>query len=207
MNDTPTADAGEDQTVTDTDDSGAEAITLDGTGSSDIDGTVDSYSWSENGAEFVTGATPTVSFAVGTHNVTLTVTDNDGATDTDTVTIIVNEPANEAPVADAGPDQTVTDSDNSGSESVTLDGTGSTDADGTVDSYSWSEDGTEIATGAQPPVNLSVGTHDITLTVTDNDGASDTDSVTIVVNAPQLDAPTADAGPDQTVDRQRRQRF
>ncbi|MDH5550503.1 MAG: Ig-like domain-containing protein, partial [Gemmatimonadota bacterium] len=43
--------------------------------------------------------------------------------------------ANQAPVADAGPDQTVTDADLSGSELVTLDGSGSSDADGTLVSY------------------------------------------------------------------------
>ncbi|MFQ5605654.1 MAG: DNRLRE domain-containing protein, partial [bacterium] len=42
------------------------------------------------------------------------------------------------PVANAGPDQTVTDSDNSGSENVTLDGSGSSDPDGSIASYDWS---------------------------------------------------------------------
>ncbi|MBN2561346.1 MAG: PKD domain-containing protein [Phycisphaerae bacterium] len=87
----PTADAGEDQTVTDNDDSGYETVALDGTGSSDGDGTIVTYVWTEGANQIATGSTASVSFAVGTHTVTLTVTDDLGATDSDTVTIAVNE--------------------------------------------------------------------------------------------------------------------
>ena len=93
--------------------------------------------------------------------------------------IIPNQP----PVANAGANQTVTDTDNSGSETVTLNGSTSSDSDGTITSYVWTEGGSQIATGATPNVTLSVGVHNLTLTVTDNDGATDTDGVTITVNA------------------------
>ena len=91
-NQPPTANAGGNQTVTDTDDGGDEAVTLDGSGSSDPDGTIASWVWTENAAEIATGESPLVTFAVGVHTVTLTVTDNEGATDTDNVVITV-EPA------------------------------------------------------------------------------------------------------------------
>jgi len=81
----------------------------------------------------------------------------------------------------AGPDQTVTDSDDDGSEGVTLDGSGSSDSDGTLISYTWSTGSGQLATGVSPTVTLTVGTHPITLTVTDDEGASDSDIVTIVV--------------------------
>ncbi|MFW6145941.1 MAG: PKD domain-containing protein [Planctomycetota bacterium] len=183
-NQAPVADAGPDQTVTDSDDSGAESVTLDGSGSSDSDGEISSYVWDEDGTQIATGVSPSVSFAVGSHTVTLTVTDDDSATDTDTVMITVNAySGNAAPVADAGPDQTVTDSDESGAESVTLDGSGSSDSDGEISSYVWDEDGTQIATGVSPSVSFAVGTHAVDLTVTDDDSATDTDSVVITVNA------------------------
>jgi hypothetical protein len=89
-----------------------------------------------------------------------------------------------APIVNAGSDQAVTDADNSGSESVTLDGSASTDADGTIVSYVWTLDGTEIATDVAPTVNLPVGTHVITLTVTDDDGLKAYDEVTIMIEAP-----------------------
>ncbi|MFW6154715.1 MAG: PKD domain-containing protein [Planctomycetota bacterium] len=90
---------------------------------------------------------------------------------------------NQPPVADAGTDQTVTDSDDDGSEDVTLDGSSSYDSDGTISSYVWDEGGTQIATGATPTVSFAVGTHTVNLTVTDDDSATDSDSVVITVNA------------------------
>ncbi len=108
---------------------------------------------------------------------------NSGSTPVGEGSTATNCSSNQAPTANAGPDQTVTDSDNSGSESVTLDGTGSSDSDGSITSYVWTEGGSQIATGANPSVSFSVGTHNVTLTVTDNDGATDTDDVVITVNA------------------------
>jgi parallel beta-helix repeat protein len=87
--------------------------------------------------------------------------------------------SNQPPLANAGEDQTVVDSDRNGSEQVTLDGSGSFDPDGTIVSFIWTEGGLEIANGRKPIVILSTGTHSITLTVTDNGGLTDTDTVTI----------------------------
>ena len=95
----------------------------------------------------------------------------------------VEPPANVPPTADAGPDDTVTDTDDGGDENVTLDGSGSSDSDGTIVSYSWTEGVTEIATGVNPTVAFAVGEHTVTLTVTDDDGATDTDAVVITVEA------------------------
>ncbi len=101
---------------------------------------------------------------------------------------------NISPIATAGADQTVSDADNNNSELVTLHGETSSDADGTIASYVWTEvvggNITQIATGVTPSVNLAVGTHTITLIVTDSDGATDTDEVVAKVNAP----PVATAG-------------
>ena len=197
-NTAPTADAGPDQTIVDTDDNGTESITLNASGSADSDGTIVSYSWDEGGIEIATGVNPTLDLAVGVHTIILTVTDDGGAQATDTVLVTINSAAtNIAPTADAGGNQTVADLDSSGSELITLDGSGSVDTDGTIVSYSWDEGGTEIATGVSPSVDLAVGTHNLTLTVTDDDGDTGTDTVVITVN--DNNAPTAAAGPDQTV--------
>jgi len=187
LNQPPVADAGDDQTVTDADDSGDEDVMLDGSGSTDSDGTIVSWSWAVEGAEIATGEMATVSFDVGVTSVALTVTDNEGATGTDIVTITVEAfVGNQDPTADAGPDQTVTDADNSGDEDVTLDGSASADADGTIVSWSWAEGGAEIATGETPVVNFAVGAYTVTLTVTDDEGATGTDDVVITVNAPTV---------------------
>ncbi|HUV40321.1 MAG TPA: choice-of-anchor Q domain-containing protein, partial [Sedimentisphaerales bacterium] len=91
---------------------------------------------------------------------------------------------NISPVADAGSDQTVVDTDENGSETVSLDGSGSYDPDGTIESYVWKEDGSQIATGATPNVVFDVNYHEVTLEVTDNNSATDTDTVIIIVNTP-----------------------
>ncbi|MEE8404187.1 MAG: SUMF1/EgtB/PvdO family nonheme iron enzyme, partial [candidate division Zixibacteria bacterium] len=93
-----------------------------------------------------------------------------------------SEPANSPPVADAGADQTVMDTDDNGSEDVTLDGSGSSDLDGVIVSWEWTDDlGDTIPNGEITTAALSVGTHTITLTVTDDDSLTDTDTVTVTV--------------------------
>jgi hypothetical protein len=378
-NELPVASAGSDQIVTDSDSSGAEEVVLDGSGSSDSDGSIVSYVWSEDGTQVATGETATVSLDVGEHALTLTVTDDAGATAADTTTITVvpygqqltvsvriasssddieqgedgsmyldssdlelaydswnsqnyqlvgmrfldinipqgativdasiqfacdetssgsvsltiqgqaaddavgfsttdndagnrtkttaqvswspaawdtvgeagddqltpnlaaviqeitdrsgwatgnamalfvsgstaekrvaesydgtsssapqltitytmGEAENQAPTADAGSDQSVSDTDSSGAESVTLDGSGSSDSDGTIASYVWSEDDTQIATGETPTVSLAVGVYTLTLTVTDDEGATSTDTVNVSVTGNLADGWTA----------------
>ncbi len=94
-----------------------------------------------------------------------------------------NEPGNQAPTSDAGVNQTITDIDGSGSEQIVLDGSGSSDPDGTIQSYIWREGTTEIATGVNPIVTLNTGIHTVALTVTDDGGLTDIDTVTITVSA------------------------
>ena len=171
----PIANAGADQTVSDSDGSGNETITLDGSGYTDPDGSILTYSWSEDGTTLCTGQSITHSFSVGVHAVTLTVTDKDNLTDSDGVVITVNE--NLAPVADAGPDMSVLVG-----QLVNFDGSASYDPDGSIVSYEWNfSDG---ATGIveKPSHNYtSVGDYTVTLTITDNGGLTGTDTVTVTV--------------------------
>lgn len=89
VNQTPTANAGNDQNVYDTDGNGSSDINLNGSASSDLDGAISAYVWKEGDTEIATGVSPTVSLAVGVHTLTLTVTDNRGAAADDTVQITV----------------------------------------------------------------------------------------------------------------------
>jgi hypothetical protein len=89
---------------------------------------------------------------------------------------------NSPPVANAGTDGEYTDDDNNGMEYITLDASSSSDPDGTITNYTWSEAGKQVASGVQAEVSLYTGTHSILLTITDNDGATDTNSVTIVIS-------------------------
>jgi len=101
---------------------------------------------------------------------------------------------NTAPVADAGADQTL---DATGQTTyVTLDGSGSSDADGDALSYSWTLNGSVLSTDASFSTNLADGSYTFTLTVSDGE-ESDSDEVSVtVVNT----IPVADAGADQTLE-------
>lgn len=202
-NQPPVADPGQNQTVVDENDDGSESVTLDGSGSTDSDGNVVRWRWSVNQVEIGTGQMLTVPAPVGVHTVALTVTDDGGAIDTEEVIITVQgaPDANQPPVADAGPNQAVVDADDGGSETVTLDASGSTDADGNIVSWSWAENGVAIGTGETLDATFDVGVHTVTLTVTDDDGDTDTDNVIIAVVASGANVPpVADAGPNQTVE-------
>jgi thermitase len=86
------------------------------------------------------------------------------------------------PLADAGPDQILADSDGDGVELVTLDGSASSDPDGSIVSYEWREGNSVIGFGVTPAVWLPVGVHTLTLAVTDNRGDGGTDAVMVTVN-------------------------
>ena len=152
-------------------------IAFTGTGS-DSDGTVVSYEWTFGDGTSSTSQNPTHIYnSPGTYTATLTVTDDDRATGSDSVAITVTGSANKPPVAGASASPT------SGTAPLTVafTGTGS-DSDGTVVSYEWTfGDGTSST--AQNPTHIynSPGTYTATLTVTDDDEATGSDSVAIIV--------------------------
>lgn len=184
----PTAEGGPHQSLTDTDKDGSVTFTLDASGSSDVDGSIDSYEWFDaSGQRIATGASPSVTLPTGNYTLTLRVTDNDGAADIDLVGLEAVEPPNQTPVADAGADFVQPDTGNDGTESVALDGTASTDPDGDgISAYEWRLGDTVIATGATPSVSLARGVHQIQLVVTDGRGANDSDFVEVdIVRKPE----------------------
>ena len=204
------ANAGPDQTVI-----GGRVVTLNGSNSTDPDGIIASYAWSHTAGPAVTlsnaaAESPTFTAPTGGTSGTsltfrLTVTDIGGLTATDTCIVNVSPaaPANQPPVANAGPDQTVNEG-----VTVTLNGSNSTDPERSNLSYLWTQTaGPSVtlssSTAAQPTFSTpNVGTTGASLTfgltVTDNGGLQATD--TCVVNVSWVNAPpTANAGPDQTV--------
>jgi hypothetical protein len=173
----PIALAGDDVFVLDTDASGNESVALNGSLSSDPYGSIISYSWIENEAEIATGEITSYTFDVGTHEITLVVTDDDGATATDEVQVIVARTDNNAPIANAGNDLEVLDEDYDGFEILSFDGSGSSDDDGSIYSYTWFENDVEIANGVTADVEFELGMHEVVLLITDNEGATNTDTL------------------------------
>ncbi len=179
----PVANAGADRTVVDSGNDGQELVMLEGS-ASDADGTIASYEWREGNTVVGLMAMPQVWLSLGTHTLTLTVVDDDGASASDSVVITVNPAPNVPPVANAGADRIVTDTDGNGFEMVTLNGSASSDSDGTIAAYEWFSGSIVIATGATPTVSFPVsGPRTLTLRVTDNDGATASDTVDVTVNA------------------------
>ncbi|MCE7973653.1 MAG: PKD domain-containing protein [Leptolyngbya sp. PLA1] len=178
----PVANAGPDFVVHDADSDGSQPATLNGTASFDPDGSIVNYLWREGSTTIASGPipAPTVSLAWGAHAITLTVTDNLGASHADTVLVTVNR----LPIAVAGSDITTTDLDASGSELVPVSASGSSDPDGTITTYTWSLGPTTLATGPAANLTLPVGDHTVTLTVTDNLGGSASDTILISVLPP-----------------------
>ena len=199
-NQPPIADAGPDQLANAND-----MVTLSGAGS-DLDGTIATYHWVQTSGTLVTlsGAdTQNASFTapeaasedviVEDLEFQLTVTDDDGASATDTVLISVASffiVDNEPPTADAGPDQTVDEN-----TPVTLSGSGS-DPDGFIVHYEWLQIGgtTVLLLGADTP-NPSFTAPDVNFdeelvfefTVYDDDFALATDTVTVTVVEPAIE--------------------
>jgi hypothetical protein len=188
----PVANAGTDQTVADDDGDGAEVVTLNGSQSyhPDPDRYITEYKWTWNvdGTPYtMTGSTVAASFPVGSRVVTLTVTDNMTATSIDTVTIAVN--ANQPPTARGGADQTVVDTDNDGFGTLTLDGSKSTDADGTIVLYEWTVNSQPVDDPENDGIvalTLPLGNYTAQLTVVDNGGLDATDTVALKVEIPSL---------------------
>ena len=175
----PTADAGPDQDVV-----AGDEVTFAGSGSSDNSGTIANWTWTfeEDGDTLVLyGVSPARVFSEeGTYPVTLTVKDAAGNSDTDEVAIRVAS-ANEPPVADAGEDAEIETGD-----PHTFDGTGSSDDGGLADlNFTWTfeYDGEEVKLyGAEPEFTFDIaGEYSVNLTVRDEEGLTDWDTVVVTV--------------------------
>lgn len=143
--------------------------------STDADGTIASYAWNFGDSSTSTAQNPSHTYAAaGSYNVALTVTDNQGATNTISKTVSVTA-ANQAPVANfsssiSGLTVSFTDS--------------STDADGSIASRAWNF-GDASTSSLQNPSHTytAAGTYTVSLTATDNGGATNSINKNVTVTA------------------------
>ncbi len=164
-------------------------VSFNGTGSYDPDGNVVSWSWNFGDGNSGSGATPTHAYAAaGTYTVTLTVQDNDGATGSIGHTLTIGATANQPPTASF----TASSSPALVGQTVTFNGTGSYDPDGSIVSWSWNFGDGIIASGVTPThAYAAAGTYTITLTVQDNGGATGSIGHTLTINPAANQPPTA----------------
>lgn len=190
----PTANAGPDQNV-----SGGTAVQLNGTGSSDPNGTPLSYAWTQTGGASVTlsgaaTANPTFTAPNVTGPLTFRLVVGDGSVTSPADTVVVNvtevQP-NVPPTADAG----AAFATSIGAAGVALDGTESSDPNGDTLTYAWSQTGGPAVTltganTATPSFKAPSTTGTLTFQVVVDDGRGGTDDDTVEVTVvPFADVP------------------
>jgi RHS repeat-associated protein len=197
----PIANAGADQTVL-----VGETVALNGSGSTDGDGDSLTYAWTlvtkPTGSQALISSPTAVnpSFLVdkpGEYVLQLIV--NDGKMDSSPGRVTIST-RNSAPVAQAGPDQTT-----QVGVAVTLDGSGSTDADGDPLTYRWTlpvkPSGSQASLNNSSAISPMItpdrpGIYEIELIV--NDGQVDSAPDRVTINT-ENSKPVANAGVDQVV--------
>ena len=192
INRPPVANAGPNQVV-----AGGQLVTLNGGGSTDPNSDPLTYAWlqmtgapvalSDAAASMPTFTAPAAIPGSQTLRFQLVVADGSFSSPPDTVDVVIPGTVNAAPIANAGPDATV-----SGGSTVTLDGSLSADPEGQPITYQWTQTGgapvtIANATAVRPTFALPVTAPDEVLTfeLVVNDGirASDPDTVLVTVVA------------------------
>jgi len=158
-----------------------EAVTFDGSGSTDADGQIVRYTWAVDGENVSGSETFTYTFTEsGDHEVRLYVTDDDGVSATTTRTVTVNAPptASIPPVNATAGEETVIEVNASD--------------DDTIARYEWYVDGEPVSTGESLSYTFDEsGTYQVRLEVSDNNGA--TTATTRAVRVESDETPTATA--------------
>jgi WD40 repeat protein len=160
-------------------------VTLDASSSTDSDGTIVSYAWTANGQHFASSNVVTNTFNPGKYTIILTITDNQGLTATTQQHLSVTAP-NQAPIARFA----VTPTQGQAPLTVTLNGSASTDPDGTIAWYSWWASDGQTALGVTATMTFQQpGTYTINLGVGDNVGVANTNTAQQTVTVTEAPKP------------------
>ncbi|MBT9186732.1 PKD domain-containing protein [Zobellia russellii] len=169
--------------------SGTLPLTVNFTGSGSTDDTdVTAYSWDFKDGNSSDKSDPSHTFkSAGSYEVELTVTDAEGLKDTKTVSIRVDAPANQPPMAKVGA------STQSGQAPLTINFTGSNSSDDIgVTAYMWDFKDGSTSNKSNPSHTFdSAGTYEVELTVADVDGLQNKETITVNVQAPVNNPPVA----------------
>ena len=164
---------------------------FDAIDSSDPVGNIVNYAWDFGDGSTAQGLLASHEYtSAGIYTVTLTVTDSDGATDSDQLTVRATIGGNIPPVANIsvdnqfGPPTLI----------VNFDGTGSYDPEGSIVSYVWDlGDGKKAYTSTTANLYVIEDTYNVSLIVTNNVGLTDTARIEINVSSFPSNNPISDA--------------
>ena len=186
----------------------ADSALVDGSGSFDPDGDLISWKWRKisGPAAYIQNpdgpGTVIKNLIIGDYLFELTVEDDNGATAKDSIMIKVGYPTGGSipPFANAGADQII-----NSQASFSLDGSSSYDPDGFVATYQWRKlEGPaqiiiqNLQSSITPVLNVVAGEYSFELTVTDNDGLTDSDTLKVSVQV----APSCNTNGRQVVQAQ-----
>lgn len=141
--------------------------------------TITNYLWNFGDGTTITGSTATHTYlTAGTYEATLTVTDSNGLTGSVSTPVVVTAAVvNKAPTAAI----CTTTASESSSLTVSLDGSCSTDADGSISSYLWYFGDGSVGSGKVVTHTYTTAAEfAVTLQVTDDKGATGTVSTKII---------------------------
>ena len=157
------------------------SVNFDAIDSEAAGGAIVAYEWDfGDGSEGTGGQTTHTYAASGDYIVKLTVYDSHGGTGEATQIVSVGEEANVAPIASL----TASPSEGVSPLAVDFDASASSDSDGSIASYEWDFGDGDSGQGSSPLASHtydSAGSYTVLLTVTDNDGATGTASLAVVV--------------------------
>jgi PKD repeat protein len=165
-------------------------IDFDGTGSYSPGGTIASYSWDFGDGTTGTGPTPQHTYFIYGPEVTLslTVVADDQTSSSCQTTVVLNYETGPPLCEPGGPYYALID------EPIQFDGSGSSSPEGLIVAYAWDFGDGATGTGTNPThAYVAEGSYVITLTVTDDQGATSTCSITASIYFGE-GTPTCDAG-------------
>ncbi|MFA6888660.1 MAG: PKD domain-containing protein [Candidatus Woesearchaeota archaeon] len=157
---------------------------FDGSASYDTDGTIVSYAWNFGDGNTDSTSTTTHSYsAEGSYTTSLTVTDDDGATNSCSGTITVSEGTPEEEIA-----VEIIANPTSGQEPLTVEFSEIITNGIEPFTYIWNFDDGSTSTDAEPTHVFNIGTYIVTLTITDATGetAQDTETITVSTDLPAI---------------------
>jgi parallel beta-helix repeat protein len=161
-------------------------VEFDASASNDTDGSIDFYRWNfDDGSSEILAKQPNHLYtSPGTYTVTLTVIDDDGASDTMTTPVVITEIENILPVAQPGGPY-----DGFSGKTIMFNGVNSTDIDGMITNFTWQFGDNSIGYGEYAFHSYTKpGTYLVILTVTDDDGESHAAQVSVDVSE-QVESP------------------